>query len=391
MQQSLVTTFVLLVAVALSPLPVAAQVELNPSHPETYTVQRGDTLWGIAGRYLRDPWQWPQLWDANREIGDPDRIYPGDVLTLYYRDGQPRLGRQGGMRTVRLSPSIRATPLEEAIPTIPIGTIRPFLTRPYVLDKPEIENSPYVVAFPDQHIVAGVGDLAYVRSIETPTSERYDLVRPGNALRDPDSGELLGYKARFVAEALLERAGDPARLRITSMELEASIGDRVLSSIQERAQASFFPRPGPHNQNGRIIDVMGGVSQIGQYNVVVLNVGRDAGVLPGHVFEVFNGGERVRDVGKRNEFRQDWPSQGFWSQETWYSPYRVDGNLPPGEPVSGLPPIVRLTRDAESVILPYERAGTLMVFRAFDRVSFGLVMSATRPILLLDAVRPPPV
>jgi len=391
MQQSLVTTLVLLFVVALSPLPAAAQVALAPSHPETYTVQRGDTLWDIAGRFLRDPWQWPELWDANRDIGNPNLIFPGDVLTLYYQDGRPRVGVQGGMRTVHLSPSIRVTPLDEAIPTIPVGIIRPFLTRPYVLDRPEIENSPYIVAFPENHIVAGVGDIAYVRSIESPAVERYDLVRPGNALRDPDSGELLGYKAQFVAEALLERAGDPARVRITRMELEASAGDRVLSSVDEKAQASFFPRPGPTRLNGRIIDVLSGVSQIGQFNVVVLNVGRDEGVVPGHVFEVFNGGERVRDVGKRNEFRQDWASQGFWSQETWYSPFRVDGNLPPGEPVAGLPPIVRLTRDAPSVILPYERAGTLMIFRAFDRVSFGLIMNAERPILLLDAVRPPSV
>lgn len=383
MQQSLIASLVLSAIVALSPFPAAAQLELNPSHPETYTVRRGDTLWGIAGRFLTDPWRWPQLWDSNREIDNPDLIYPGDVLTLYYRDGQPRVGLRGGMRTVRLSPRVRATPLKDPIPTIPIGDIRPFFNRTYILDKSQIEDSPYVVAFADEHIVAGVGDLAYVRSIHAPAGGAYDLVRPGDAYKDPDSGEILGYTGRFVAEVELLHPGDPARVRITDMELEAGIGDRVFSAQQERPQTSFLPTSAPRGVEGRIISVFDGVSQIGQYRVVVLDVGTGQGVQPGHVFDVFNGGERVRDVGKDDVFRRDWKNQRFWSQETWYSQYRVDG-------FAGDPPVIRLRKESGSVILPYERAGRLMVFRSFDRVSFGLVLDAQRPMFLLDAVRPPP-
>jgi hypothetical protein len=373
-----------------SPLAVS-QVELNPSHPDTYRVQAGDTLWGIAGRFLKDPWRWTRIWDANRDVGNPNLIYPGDVLHLYYRDGQPRLGRQGGMRTVRLSPKVRVTPIEEPIPTIPLGSVLPFLTRPYVLDKAQIDQAPYIVAFPDEHIVAGVGDRAYVRSINDPVGESFDIVRPGNAYLDPDSGATLGYQALFVGEAILEHAGDPAKVKIGQMELAAGIGDRVLSSKKDLPQTNFYPQAAPRGVQGRIISVLGGVSQIGQYDVVVLNVGTGSGVRPGHVFDVFNGGERVRDIGKNDEFHKDWKNQHFWSQETWYSPYHTDGWVPEGQPSPGFPQHAKLRNGSGTVVLPYERAGTLMIFRAFERVSFGLVMSATRPIFLLDSVRPPPV
>jgi len=390
MHQSLVASLALLV-VALSPAPVTAQVELNPSHPDTYTVQHGDTLWGIAGRFLQDPWRWPQIWDANQEVGNPDLIYPGDVLQLYFRDGQPRLRKRGGMRTVKLSPKIRVTAIEEPVPTIPVGAIQPFLSRPYVLSRSQIDGAPYIVAFPDEHIVAGAGDLAYVRSISGRTGERYDIVRPGDAYRDPVSGKILGYQGRFVGDAVLEHSGDPAKIKITDMQLEAGIGDRLYSAKHEKPRTSFFPRPAPPGVHGRIISVPNGVSQIGQYNVVVLNVGTAKGVHAGHVFDVFNGGERVRDFGKEDEFHQDWRNQRFWSEETWYSPYRSDGWVPDGNPGPGFPTHAKLRKESGTVVLPYEQAGTLMVFRAFDQVSFGLIMRAQRPMFLLDAVRPPSV
>jgi hypothetical protein len=370
--------FALFALVALSPPPTAAQVELNPSHPDTYMVRSGDTLWDIAGRFLRDPWRWPQIWDSNRELGDPNRIYPGDVLRLYYRDGRPLVGRES-------APSAK-TPVS----TIPVEAIRPFLTRAYVLDRSEIDRAPYIVAFPDEHIVAGSGDFAYVRSIGRSAGGRYDIVRPGETLRDPDTGTILGYKARFIAAAVLERSGDPAKVRIADVALEVGIGDRVLSSKTEKPFTDFSPRPGRRGVRGRIISVLDGVSQIGQYNVVVLDFGSKDGVRPGHVFEVFNGGETVRDLARSDELRRDWKNQRFWSEETWFGDHRTKGWMPEGIPGPDFPPHTNARRESGSVVLPYERAGVLMVFRTFDRVSFALIMNATRPMFLLDAVRPPP-
>jgi len=376
---------------ALIVFPVAAEeVELKPNHPQTYTVRQGDTLWGIAGRFLRDPWRWSEIWDANREIGDPNLIYPGDVLTLYYKNGQPRIGFAGGMRTVRLSPRVRVTPLQAPVPTIPIGSIHPFISRPYVLDKDEIDASPYVVSFSDQRVLGGIGDRMYVRSILGGADDRYHIVRPGGPYRDPDSGDILGYKTLYIADATLERPGDPASLRIDSMALETEIGDRVLPAGADDPLVTFYPRPGPSGSRGRIISVLNGVSEIGTYNVVVLNLGSRQGVEAGHVFDIYKGGEQVKDRVASGASNFDWKNMKFWSQEFWYGDYRTEGwreNEPnPNEPFP-------LHMDAyplsEDYMLPYERAGTLMVFRTFDRVSFALVMHATRAMNVLDTVRPP--
>lgn len=381
---------ILLLSATLSALPAAAQVELNPSHPETYRVRSGDTLWGIAGAFLRDPWRWPEVWEANREVGNPDLIYPGDVLSIHYRDGQPRVGVRRGMHTVKLSPRVRVTPLKQPVPTIPLGSILPFLTRPYVLDKAEIDRAPYVVGFPQEHIVAGLGDAAYVRSISGVPGERYDIVRPGQPYRDPASGDILGYQARFVAEAVLDRPGDPAKVTIAGIELETAIGDRVIAAGGDESLANFLPRPGRRGLQGRIIAVLGGVSQIGQFDVVVLDKGSRDGVKEGHVFEVFSGGGESRDMVRSDASGWDWKDEKFWSQEFWYGDARVKGWLTDEpDPNTPFPPHVEVRKDADSYITPYEQAGTLMVFRPFERVSFALIMRATRAMHVLDTVRPP--
>jgi hypothetical protein len=373
----------------LMAFPAAAAVELNPTHPDTYEVRSGDTLWGIAGRFLRDPWRWHEIWESNREIHNPDLIYPGDILRLSYRNGQPRISLQRGMRTVKLSPRVRVTPLKEPVPTIPIGAIRPFLTRAYVLDKADIDAAPYVVGFPDERVVGGLHDSAYVRSIFGSERARFDIVRPGEVFRDPETNDVLGYKGQFVADAVLERPGDPAKLKLATVAMETAIGDRVIAASEQHELQNFFPRPGPSGVRGRIISVLNGVSQIGQYNVVVLNLGSADGVQSGQVFEVYNGGQRVRDPVASGAANWNWQNQKFWSQETWYGDYRVDGWLNWNEPGQGFPPHVDVQKRSTNFLLPYEKAGVVMVFRTFSRVSFALVMNAVRPMHLLDTVRPP--
>jgi hypothetical protein len=362
-------------------------VELHPDAPDTYTVRQGDTLWDIAGRFLQEPWRWSEIWDANREIGDPNLIYPGDVLRLYYSGGQPRVGLSRGMRSVEHSPHGRS---RGPVSTIPLRTILPFITRPYVLDQEQIDAAPYVVSFPDRRVLGGTGDRLYVRSIPGGSERRYHVVRPGGPYRDPESGDILGYKATYIADAMLERPGDPAAMRIESMALETAIGDRVLPATADEPLQTFYPRPGPAGRQGRIISVLNGVSQIGLHNVVVINLGSAHGVEPGHVFDIYNGGEEVTDRAKADGSFWNWKDMKFWSQDFWYGDYRTDSWVE-NEPSANEPfPLHRgASRRSEAYLLPYEKAGTLMVFRTFSRVSFALVMHSTRAMHLLDTVVPP--
>jgi hypothetical protein len=325
----------------------AGPVELNPSHPDRYTVVKGDTLWDIAAKFLRDPWHWPEVWYVNPQIENPHLIFPGDRIILTYQDGVPSLTLQRGPGLAhqdKLSPTVRSTPLDSAIPTIPIDAIAQFLTRPYVMQEGELDKAPYVVHFLDDHIVGGAGISLYARSIEQQTPNRYAVVRPGKPYKDPDTNEILGYEASYVGNADLLRTGDPAKLLITTSEIEAVIGDRLIQADEDEPMVNFHPRPPESQILGRIISVINGVSQIGQYNIVVLNKGARDGLEPGHVLEILQGGHEIRDV--------------------------------------------VLGRGAK-VTLPLEDAGHLMVFRSFERVSFALIMDAIKPLHVLDWVRTP--
>jgi hypothetical protein len=336
-------SLVLLLASALTmPLALADDL-LRAQHPDYYTVVRGDTLWDIAGRFLRSPWRWPEIWHVNQQIANPHLIFPGDVLELVYIDGRPQLRLRRG--PIKLSPTVRSTPWDGAIPTIPIDAIGPFLTRPYVLEPGELDAAPYIVDFADEHILGGPGNKAYVRRIDDAAAVKYEIVRPGGPYKDHDSGEILGYEARYIGTSELQRTGDPATLFINSTQLEAIIGDRVIPAGEEKATANFMPRAPQTEVHGSIISILDGVSQIGQYNVVVIDRGAADGLAPGMVLRVDQRGEEIRDVVSR--------------------------------------------RYSATVRLPDEKAGLMMVFRTFERVSFGLVMHATRPMHLGDKVLNP--
>ncbi len=320
----------------------AQEVALNPEHPDRYVVKRGDTLWDIAARFLRDPWLWPEIWYVNPQIENPHLIYPGDVISLAYVDGKPRLVLERGRRTVKLSPRVRELPLDEAIPTIPLDAIRPFLSRPRVLGEAEFEAAPYVVASADEHLIAASGMRVYARGVDQGRGARYAVLRRGEVYRDPDTGEVLGLEAIHVADAEVQRAGDPAVLVLRRSSRETLPGDRLFPVGEDRYTDNFLPRAPGQRVEGRIIAVFDGVSRIGQYQVVVLNRGARDGMEPGHVLAVYRAGETIRDPVRK-----------------------------------------------EKVTLPDERAGIVMVFRTFDRVSYALVMSATRAIRVLDRVRNP--
>ncbi len=377
----------LLASTLLTVASIATAAQVNPDAPDTYVVRPGDTLWSIAGKFLDEPWRWREVWHSNSDVRDPDLIYPGDVLRLTMIDGVPSVGVE---RNGRSNPRVRVS-TGNAVPVIPMSAIAPFLTRPFVADSDAIDRAPYVVGFPDEHIVAGLHDSIYVRRIDSTRISKFQVLRPGDALRDPDSNELLGYEAGFVAEAVLERPGDPAKLRVVRVEREVAIGDRVVPEVVEALPASFRPRPAPAGTRGRILMVLNGVREIGQYDVVALNRGTRDGIQPGHVLEVYAGGTKQRDEVRQGEVDWNWRGESPLSSEFWYgNDHEIAGwlrNEP--SPDAPLPLHVEVRKRRATYIAPYERAGTLMVFRTFDRVSFALVMSATRAMHVEDRVAAP--
>jgi hypothetical protein len=368
----------------------AEEVALNPNRPETYVVRPGDNLWDIAGRFLRNPWDWPRVWKANPGVANPNRIYPGDTLRLTVSGGRAQVRSVGGKRVVKLSPRVRVQALDAAVPTIPIGVIGPFLSQPYVAQNDDIERAAYVVGFPDDHIAAGLGDSLFARRLLDQDAGNYEIVRPGQPYKDPDTGEVLGYEAAAVATATMLRGGDPAILRITQSETEVQIGDRLVPAADESVLSNFYPQPAAPGTKARIISVLNGVTQIGQYNIVVLNRGARDGIKEGQVLLGFSGGSERQDQVLARTNSWNWRSVNPLDTEFWYGDSRVMGMLKDKpDPNVPLPPHADVRPPNATYVTPFEEAGTLMVFRVFDRVSFALVMRATRPMHIRDTVAAP--
>jgi hypothetical protein len=317
------------------PVPLAA------GHPNEYVVQVGDTLWDIAGTFLKDPWYWPEIWYVNPDIVNPHLIYPGDVLGLVYIDGQPRVTNVRAS-TYRMSPQARVTPLTESISSIPYEDVAAFLSSGVVLEKNQADSLPYLLETRGDHLIAAAGNEIYVRGITQDTpGVRFSVVHVGDPLYDPDDNRLIGYQGISVGNGRLRRGGDPATVALTDTKMEAKPGDRLLPEEVD-IPLNFFPRSPSSAIDGRIISVVGGVTQIGQYMVVVLNRGSSNGLSVGDVLTVFQTGEEVKD--------------------------RFGGG---------------------TVRLPEEEAGTVMIFKTYDRISYGLVMEATQAIHMHDTVRNP--
>jgi hypothetical protein len=368
----------LIVALFISTIVKANDLSINPNHPDQYTVVRGDTLWDISGKFLNHPTQWPELWSWNKQIKNPHLIYPGDTLYFSIVDGRPRLsfskssedhtasgqflsdgtcviseedihsGRTSFAMAPdgsKLTPCIRETSSKEAIRLIPMENIAKYLASPKVVGVNELNTAPYVVDFAGEHLVAASGDKLYVRSLIQPESLTYMIYRAGDTFKSPETGEILGYEAQHIADATLVQEGDPATIAIDNSKREIILGDRIMYKSEEQFTLNYFPRAPEESIKGSIISVLDGVSQIGKYNVVVIDKGTKDGLLPGHELDIFRRGRIARDS---------------------FS-----------------------TLANDQVKLPNEYAGTLMVFRPFERVSYALVMKANQAIHVLDRIETP--
>ncbi|WP_286240667.1 LysM peptidoglycan-binding domain-containing protein [Neptuniibacter halophilus] len=313
---------------------------LRDDHPEEYVVVKGDTLWHISGRFLQSPWKWPEVWGINPQVDNPHLIYPGDVIYLTWVDGKPRLGVR---RDSGIYPRARVSPLEDAIPAIPLRDIISFLNDNRVLSEDLLKEAPYVLGGQSERIIAGAGDRIYARGTLLEDQKRQGIYRAANEYVDPDTEEFLGYEMLKIAEAdVAAKSDDVITLDVRKSNKEVRVLDRVVPTEEVRIESVFYPKASPEGVTGQVLSVLGGVRDGGQFNVVALNRGSREGLETGHVFAIYRRGEVVKD------------------------------------------PVTK-----ELVTLPQERSGELMIFKVFEKVSYGLIMQSRDVVSIGDEIREP--
>ncbi|TDF63243.1 LysM peptidoglycan-binding domain-containing protein [Cupriavidus sp. L7L] len=329
-------------------IPIA---DLAPNAPSQYTVRNGDTLWGISGRYLRQPWRWPELWGMNQQqIRNPHLIYPGQILYLIQRDGRAWLSTTpAGNGTVQLSPRVRGGDADgAAILSISASDIEPFLIRPLVVDEGTLATSARIVAVPESRVYLGRDDSAYARGIapDAPAGSDWQAYRPVTPVRDPVTNAVLGYEAEYEGNVRLARGAQGpdavSTLQVTQAQQEMGVGTMLMPQPAREA-VRYVPHAPDVEVDGRVAKVYGGVEFGGAKQVVVLNVGSKAGLEPGQVLALSRTGETVHD--------------------------RTDQN--------------------RSIRLPDERYGLAFVFRVFPGVAYALVTDASNVIAVGDRATSP--
>jgi hypothetical protein len=344
---------------------VPAQKADNPlkeSAPDSYVVEKGDTLWSIATKFLKDPWRWPEVWRMNREqIRNPHEIVPGSIIVLDRTGGTPQLrlqqpppvaiGRTGGAgETVRLSPQVRAEPLpQEGISAIPANAIEPFLTEPLVIEQGGLAGAPRIIATEEARVHLGLGGIAYVTGVGKSGSTVWQVYRPGKALIDPDDNKTLGFEAVYLGVVRVTRPGDPATVQIVTSKQEITTGDRLIAAATP-TPTQHVPHSPRTFKSGRVIGLYDGLptSEGGKFSIISINRGARDGLEMGHVLALYRKGALIAD------------------------------------PESGR------SRDRDLVFqLPDERYGLVYIFRTFESVSYGLVMESSRPLTAGDIVQTP--
>jgi hypothetical protein len=327
----------------------AKPVELQPDAPDRHIVVRGDTLWGIASKFLKDPYRWPEIWHMNQDqIKNPQRIYPGQVIVLDRSGGEPRL-KVGEL--VKAEPKVYSSQIDQQIPAIPQDQIEPFLSQPLVIDEGGLDSAPHIVATQENRVYVGAGNLFYVNGAQD-SAKVWNVYRPGRALKDPDNDEVIGHEAVFLGSARKVADAKVSTFEVISSKLEIGTGDRLVPAPRVEL-ISYVPHAPKTMVKGRVISLYGGVGEAGGFSIVALSRGKRDGLEVGHVLALYRAGKEVTS--------------------------RLDlSNMSKLEEGSG-----------ETYQLPDERYGLVFVFRVFDRVSYALVMNVERPVAPGDVVRTP--
>ena len=332
----------------LSTSVFADELQIKEDAPDRYVVVKGDTLWAISGRFLNSPWRWPEIWRLNKDqIKNPHWIYPGDIVILDRASGTLRLSKTekyGGRGYEKRSPDTRIEPSENsAIPIISPADIGPFLSQPLVIEKGGLASAPRIIANEGNRVVVGAGNRAYVSGMKGSPKKQWHIFRPGKALMDPDTKEILGYEAAYLGDARVLKDGDPATVEIIKSVQEILQNDRLVAAT-DIDLANFVPHAPAAAVSGKVIAMYGGVSEAGRGAIVTLNLGSKKGIESGHVLAMLSAGKV---------------------------------------------PVYRSGEKNAVVKLPSERYGLALVFRVFENVSYALVMRSDISVQIGDVVETP--
>jgi hypothetical protein len=320
----------------------AAEIELHYNAPDRYVVVQGDTLWGIASRFLKDPWRWPEIWHQNRDsMKNPHMIYPGDIIVLEKTAKGIQLKLSEEKAIIKLSPKMRIEKLGvHGIPTIPIHKIKPFLSQPLVIERHALDKAPLILGSSDNRVILSTGEIIYVQDLPHDKGSLWQVFRASKALMDPDdNNRILGYEAIYLGDVEVKNFAKISSVTVTHSVQEILKGDRLLPSPPDK-DIYYMPHAPHFAIKGRIISVYGGITEIGENAIITLNRGTHDGLKEGHVLAVY----------RKSEVKS--PSD-------------------------------------EMIALPDERIGLVLIFRVFDKVSYALITQSSQAIKVLDAVKTP--
>lgn len=341
----------LLLGAVISFAAFADTLTLREDHPETYTVVKGDTLWDISAYFLNTPWLWPRLWQANSQIENPHLIYPGDVLTLIWVDGEPRLTRK---QLKKLSPTPRLEEKKEPIPTIPLAAISAFLSKDHVIDPALIADSPRLLGDAVGSPRFFAGDIFYGEG-QYNKQRLYGIYRLGDNFIDPQSQEFLGKELTFIGLSEVSKSPNvDATDQVTPLDFikssrEARQGDLLLPIPEyESIPAYFLPQPVAVEVKGQILAALNNATAIGKWDVVVINKGLREDIQIGSMFSILRAGPEMIVNQEKIEYKAN---------------------------------ASRFDKMADTdIVIPAERIGELMVFKVYEKVSLGLVMRSSSPV-----------
>ena len=336
----------LILAVTAVCASAADPLQLVDNPPDRHIVVKGDTLWDISGKFLKQPWRWPEIWQMNRDqIKNPHLIYPGDVVLLDMSSGSPRLrlGKKVGASTGKLQPTVYSKPIQQVVPSIPPNAIEPFISQPLVIEDGELNTGVKIVAMQEDRMLVGTGDSFYASGIPDASVEKWHVFRKGKPLKDPGTGKIIAYEAFFLGNARLVKPGEPALLRVSLAKEEIARGDRLIPAPEPEI-ISYVPHRPEQDVSARVLGIYGGLREGGANSVVALNVGKNDGMEIGHVVALYR--KRVSldvdDSGRRT-----------------------------------------------STPVPDERYGLAFVFRVFNGVSYALVVESSKAVIVGDTARNP--